>query len=426
MTWSGVLAQVQADAWAQLLGRLIRHFRRPDLAEDALAEAFAHASVQWPHSGVPTNPQGWLATVAERRLLDALRRETRYAAPQFRALVAARAPAVRPPPAPGENADERLPLLFMATHPALAEEVRPALALRFVLGVPTDTIARLFLVPVGTMTARLTRAKKRLAATGAAFEVPDFTAWPHRVDDVARSIYLSFTAGYAPGADERVRVADAGDAVRLAVLATDLLPRQPALAALAALLRLHHSRRDARFAPDGSLVLLAAQDRTRWRADEIADGLARLTALGATVGYPEELRLQALIAAFHATAATADQTDWTAIARTYRRLEQLTGSPIVRLNRAVAVGEALGPEAGLHLLQAVGEQLPGHHRVALVRAELLLRDGRTEAARAEFAAALAAAPHGPERRHIASRLTSVAVSSPASDGARHEAAPPSA
>ena len=411
MTWSGVLAQVHADAWGQLLGRLIRGYRRPDLAEDALAEAFAQATAQWPGAGLPANPPGWLATVAERRLLDALRRETRRQAPRFRSLMAASGPVTRWPDEeaglPGEQVDERMPLLFMATHPALSEEVRPALALRFVLGVPTEVIATLFLVPVGTMTTRLTRAKKRLAATGVAFAVPDFQHWPHRADDVARSIYLSFTAGYAPGEDQALRMSYAGDAVRLAVLAAELMPRQVALAALAALVRLHHARREARFAADGSLVVLAAQDRSRWRADEIADGVARLTRLSPTDGYAEELRLQALIAAFHATAASAEQTDWVAIARSYRRLEQLTGSPIVRLNRAVAVGEAEGPIAGLEVLQAVGEQLPGHHRVALVRAELLLRDGRVAAARPEFEAALQGAPHGPERRHIAGRLAAL-------------------
>jgi RNA polymerase sigma-70 factor (ECF subfamily) len=170
---------------------------------------------------------------------------------------------------------------------------------------------------------------------------------------------------------------------------------------------LHHSRRDARFGADGSLVLLADQDRTRWHGDEIVAGLRRLTALPPTDGYAEELRLQALIAAFHATAATASDTDWTGIARAYRRLEELTGSPIVRLNRAVAVGEAVGPLAGLAVLRAAGERLPGHHRVALVRAELLRRDNRPDAARQAYHEALRHAPDGAERRHIASRLASL-------------------
>ncbi|MFT4295903.1 MAG: sigma factor [Micropruina sp.] len=404
MTVGTVLGRVHAEAWGRLLGGLIRSSGRPDLAEDALAEAFAQAAEQWDADGVPGNPAGWLATVARRRLLDAHRRERRQAAPQFRAAIAARQAGARTDPAPGEDADERLPLLFMATHPALAEEVRPALALRFVLGVPTETIARLFLVPAPTMAARLTRAKRRLTQTGVALAVPDADRWPERVDDVARAIYLAFTAGYAPGGDEVVRVADAGDAVRLAVLAADLLPGQPTLEALAALVQLHHARRDARAAADGSLVLLADQDRTRWRGAEIAAGLRRLTRLQPTDGYPEELRLQALIAAFHATAATAEQTDWAGIARCYRRLEDLTGSPVVRLNRAVAVGHAQGAAAGLALLRAAGERLPGNHRVALARAELLARDGRLDEARAAYREALAAGVQGAERRHIESRL----------------------
>ncbi len=280
----------------------------------------------------------------------------------------------------------------MATHPALAEDVRPALALRFVLGIPTEVIARLFLVPTPTMAARLTRAKRRLAEIGAAFRVPAPATWPERVDDVAHAIYLGFTAGYAPGGDERRRTADATDAVRLAVLAADLLPGQPVLEALAALVLLlpagtpgsprRHPGAARRPGPD------AARDR-RGPAPP-------------TVGYAEE-RLQALIAAFHATAATASDTDWAGIARAYRRLEQLTGSPIVRLNRAVAVGEGRGggrPGAA----PRGGERLPGHHRVALVRAELLARDGRVDEAAAAYREALAAVGEGAERNHIALRL----------------------
>ncbi len=404
MNPAGVLAQVHADAWGRLLGGLIRSSGRPDLAEDALAEAFVQASEQWVLDGVPHNPVGWLTTVARRRLLDAQRRERRHAAPQFRAAIVARQSPSRTDPAPGEQSDERLPLLFMATHPALAEEVRPALALRFVLGVPTDTIARLFLVPGPTMAARLTRAKRRLAQTGIVLAVPDVSRWPERVDDVARAIYLAFTAGYQPGGDEVLRAADAGDAVRLAVLAATLLPNQPTLGALAALVVLQHARRDARVADDGVPVLLADQDRARWHHDEIAEGVRRLTSLAVTTGYAEELRLQALIAAFHATAATAAATDWAGIAQTYRRLEALTGSPIVRLNRAVAVAETAGPAAGLAVLQGIEELLPGHHRVALVRAELLLRDGRLHEAGTAFHEAINRASEGVERRHVERRL----------------------
>ena len=399
-----VLGQALRDDWGRLLGRLIRGSGRPDLAEDALAEAFAQAAEQWVEGAAPRNPAGWLTTTAQRRLIDAQRAEIRRRTPEFRRAVATAVSVEPVDQAPGDDVDDRIALLFMATHPALAEDVQPALALRFVLGVPTDVIARLFLVPVPTMAARLTRAKRRLADIGAAFRVPPPVSWPERVDDVARAIYLAFTAGYAPGDQDVVRVADAGDAVRLAVLAADLLPGEPVLDALAALLLLHHARRDARVGADGALVVLAKQDRSQWRGEEIAQGLERLTRLQPAEGYGEELRLQALIAAFHATAATASDTDWAGIARAYRRLEELTGSPIVRLNRAVAVGEAVGPLAGLAVLRAVGEQLPGHYRVALVRAELLRRGGHPDAAREAYREALRLVPDGVERRHIASRL----------------------
>lgn len=398
-----VLDEIWRAHWGRLLGHLIHRFGRPDLVEDALAEAFAEAAAQWPVAGIPDNPVGWLRTVAHRRTTDALRREGTARAKAH--LVAA--DDVRPGPeaAPdqtilGQDVDERLPLLFMATHPGLAPEVRPALALRFVLGVPTADIARLFLIPTATMAARLTRAKARLAGSGIPFTVPDPQVWPDRLDDVARAIYLAFTAGYAPGGGhDVVRAAEASEAVRLVELAATLMPGQPVLEALAALLALQHARRDARVDGEGQLARLADQDRNRWHGGEIAVGLARLRALQPGQGLAEELRLQALIAAFHDTAQRGADTDWSSIARTYARLEELTGSPIVRLNRAVAVGEVAGPMAGLAVLRAAGEQLPGHHRVALVRAELLRRDGQLDTAQSAYAEALAACPDGAERDH---------------------------
>ena len=308
------------------------------------------------------------------------------------------------------------------------------------------------------MAARLTRAKKRLRTIGAAFAVPDPQRWPQRCDDVARAIYLAFTAGYAPrDGPEVVHVRATSEAVRLADLAADLMTDSPVLAALSALLTLHDARRDARTGADGALVRLADQDRTRWNHSQIRAGLARLTALTPTTGYAEELRLQALIAAFHASAATSADTDWVAIARTYARLEELTGSPVVRLNRAVAVAEVAGAMAGLdvlrsrhgpgHLaraavegllcgladavdalvgqgaavsrvllvgggpqeqaLRAAADQLPGHHRVAAVRAELLRREGDRQGARAAYDEALTACPDGPERRHLQARRDSL-------------------
>lgn len=395
-----ILARVAREDWGRLLGRLIRRHGRPDLAEDALAEALASAAEQWPRRGVPDNPGGWLMTVAGRRTLDVIRAEANARGKAHLLAMAEQVPRHHAA-GPGAEQDERLPLLFMATHPALAPDVRPALALRFVLGVPTADVAALFLVPTATMAARLTRAKRRLRTIGAGFEMPDLEVWPERVDDVARAIYLAFTAGYAPRAGERVvELTATAEAVRLSVLAAGLLPTEPALTALAALLTLQHARRDARTDAEGALIRLGDQDRTRWRREEIERGLAWLASLAPMTGYAEELRLQALIAAFHATAQTAAATDWPGIARTYARLEQLTGSPIVRLNRAVAVAEASGPMAGLRILRAVTDELPGHHRVHLVRAELLRREGDLEGARAAYDQALALCPDGPERRHL--------------------------
>ncbi|MGC0141625.1 RNA polymerase sigma factor [Pseudactinotalea sp. Z1732] len=412
-----VLDDLWHSHWGLLLGHLMARFNRADLVEDALAEAFAQAASQWPAAGVPHNPPGWLRTTAHRRVLDALRHERTIRSKAHLIADDDVQPGPEDAAAPGgvtssatvaSAVDERLPLLFMATHPALAEEVRPALALRFVLGVPTAEIARLFLVPSATMAARLTRAKKRLAGSGIAFAIPDRNVWPDRLDDVARAIYLAFTAGYAPGGGhDVVRAQQAGEVVRLADLATDLLPGRPVLEALVALVRLQHARRDARVSPEGALVRLADQDRSRWHGAEIAAGLDRLTALSPTDGLAEELRLQALIAAFHATATRAADTDWAGIVRAYTRLEALTGSPIVRLNRAVAVGEASGAMAGLAILRAAADELPGHHRVALVRAELLHRGGQAEAARQAYLEAIEACPDGAERDHIRARLVLV-------------------
>ncbi len=395
------------DDWGRLLAGLLRRHRRPDLVEDALAEAFAQAARSWPAGEVPANPTGWLRTAADRRVLDALRHErvARSRAP----LVSLGMPQQRAGQAqPGDDVDDRLALLFMCTHPALAEEVRPALALRFVLGVPTETIARLFLVPVPTMAARLTRAKKRLAGSGIPFSVPDPATWPDRVESVARAIYLAFTAGYAPGGDDVVRIRDAGEAVRLALLAERIVPDPDrVLRPLAALLLLQHSRRDTRTDEQGRIVVLADQDRARWRGEEIAAAVERLQHTAPTSGYAEELRLQAVVAACHALAPGFAETDWHTITAAYLRLEQLTGSPLVRLNRAVALAELSGPRAGLSLLKDLDERLPGHHRVAVARAELLRRDGQAAAARAAYEDALSACPPGAEARHLRARLESL-------------------
>ena len=288
-------------------------------------------------------------------------------------------------------------------RPINSRESAAALTLRLVLGVGTGDIARLFLVSKPTMAARLTRAKKRLA--GARFELPEGRDLDQRLGVVADIAYLAFTAGYAPGSGPDVlRPELASEAIRLVRVVRELAPGRTELDALLALMLIQHSRRDARVDPAArTLVLLPDQDRSRWRRDEIDEALALLTPL--TAAPPAPYLLEALIAAEHAIAPAATDTDWSRIAARYRELEELTGSPVVRLNRAVAVAEADGPLAGLALLE--GLELPGH-RLPGARGELLLRAGRYDDARAELDVAVAACDNEPERRFLESRRLAAA------------------
>lgn len=367
---------------------------------------------------------------------------------------------------PGAHvADEQLRLIFACCHPAIAPDDRVALTLRFVVGLSTAEIARLLLVQESTMAARMTRAKKRLASSGIPFATPSPSHLDERLDAVATVVYLAFTSGYHPGVGDVPLRVDLGDeAIRLLRVLDSLLPGRDVVRALLALLLLQHSRRDTRLDADGALVLLPDQDRTRWHRDEIAEGVALLTApspsgtLALAPGTPSppqppaapasrrpaapspdhppaalsgptppsptatsspqppavahgrlaaEYRLQALIAAEHATAPTAADTRWPVIADLYARLESLTGSPVVRLARAVAVAEASGPEAGLRLLEGLDDALPRHHRVPAVRAELLLRAGHPDAAADAYRAALRLVTNPTERTHLHTRLTAL-------------------
>lgn len=294
--------------------------------------------------------------------------------------------------------DERLRLVLLCAHPSLSAEAGAALTLRLVLGVTTEDIARLFLVSRATMAARLTRARQKLA--GASFDVPGRAEFESRIASAASVAYLAFTSGYAPGSGADVHRADlAGEAIRLLRVIREVAAKHPDLDALLALMLLQHSRRDARVA-GGDLVTLPDQDRSRWRPDEIGEAL---DLLGPLVSAPvTPWLLEALIAAEHAVAPTADTTSWLRISGYYRELEDLTGSPVVRLNRAVAVAECDGPLPGLALLE--GLALPGH-RLPSVRAELLHRAGRTREARTELDHALALVDNDAERRFLARRLS---------------------
>jgi RNA polymerase sigma-70 factor (ECF subfamily) len=398
------------DHWARLVAALVSRYRRPDLAEDALADAFEAAARTWPVDGVPASPAGWLRTAAGRRVLDRLRAEAVALRKEPLMVVAERSRSaagadVAEPDDGAHVPDERLRLVFACCHPALAPEARAALTLRFVAGLRVPDIARLFLVPEATMAARVTRAKKRLAASGIPFAVPAAGRLDERLDVVATVVYLVFTAGYAPGTGpDLVREALAGEAIRLARLLDELLPDRPVVQALLALLVLQHSRRDARTDADGELVLLGDQDRSLWRADEIRAGLAALDAVPGTAGgLTREYLLQARVAALHATATTARETDWSAIAALYAELEAHTGSPVVRLARAVAVAEASGPAAGLALLHDLDAALPHHHRLPAVRGELLARAGRREEAVADLDLAVERCANRVERAHLVRR-----------------------
>lgn len=394
--------EVHRAEWGRLLSLLVARTRRLDLAEDALGESFVRAAERWGADGVPANPAGWLYTTAYRQIVGRLRAEA--VAGRAAPLLAVRSDWVAPTEPHDGLADERLHLILLCCHPALPIASRPALALRLVIGTPTDEIARLFLVPTATMAARITRAKKKIVLAGIPLGAPAEEELWDRLDEVCRTIYLAFTAGYTPGAGPDLLRSDlAGDAVRLAGVLHDLVPGSPQVRAMLALLLLQHSRRDAR-QRDGDLVILADQDRSQWHHDEVAAGLTLLGGIEPTSGYAEELRLQALIAAEHARAPSADATDWAAIAEHYAVLEARTESPVVRLNRAVAVAQVEGARAGLDLLVGLDALLPGNHRLAAVRGELAHRSGDVELAEACYRSAIDSCTNEVERAHLGNRL----------------------
>ena len=394
-------------SWGRLLSLLVARSRRLDLAEDALGEAFARASARWPIDGVPHDPDGWLYTTAWRQILGAFRSEATHGRIEQRIAVSADwlsdDDAVTVPDGLEAVGDERLAVLLLCCHPAVHPHARAPLALRLGVGTSTAEIARLFLVSTSTMAARLTRAKKKIVAAGIPLSRPVDEELRDRVGHLCHAIYVAFTAGYSPGeGPDLLRGELAGEAVELAIVLRSLVPELAEPHALLALLLLQHARRDARVA-DGRLVPLAEQDRGRWRHDEIGAGLDLVATIPVSDGYAEELRLQALIAAEHARALDAPSTDWPAIARCYRRLDALTASPVVRLNRAVAEAEADGPHAGLRLLDDLESELDTNHRFHAVRAELLLRAGDHHAAGDAFDAAIARCGNDVERTFLTDR-----------------------
>lgn len=415
--------QAWREHWGRLLALLVGRYRRLDLAEDALAEAFEAATRHWARDGVPANPPAWLLTAARRRVLDRLRAEAVHARREpvivadeelrRREREQAADPARQEAP---EVPDERLRLILLCCHPALALESSSALALRLVLGLSVADIARLFLAREATVAARITRAKRKIATAGMPFALPPAHRLGERVDRVADVAYLAFTAGYVPGPGAQLhRVELAGEAVRLLRVTRELVGPAPLVDLTLALMCFQHARRDARQDPrTGDLVLLPDQDRSRWHHDEI-DAAAGLLAPWLGEALPDRPRvrlLEALIAAEHAVAPTAADTRWDRIAAAYAELEALTASPVVRLNRAVAVAEAEGPDAGLSLLDGLEAQLGSSHRLPAVRAELLARRGDREAARTAYEAAIRLCPNDVERVSLRRRADLLAAGTP--------------
>ncbi|MFY1684959.1 RNA polymerase sigma factor [Micromonospora sp. WMMD730] len=433
----GAVAVAGAEAYPRIVAALIRVTGDWTLAEDCAQEALAAAVQRWPRDGVPGNPGGWLMTVARNRATDVLRRAT-VERRKLRELALLTDPQPTPDDLEEDVVDDRLRLVFTCCHPALSLEARVALTLRTVAGVPTADIARAFLVGEATMTRRITRAKARIAAAGVPYRVPTGPALAERLPGVLAVLYLLFTRGY--DADGEPAFAD--EAVRLARLLDELMPAEPEVAALCALLLFQHSRRAARRDAAGDLLTLAEQDRSRWDHAAIAEARAALaraerrsaparadrTSTTAQAGSPPATAqadgpsdtartdrpgpylLQARIAACHATVPDADRTDWPTIAHWYDELSRLRPTPVIGLNRAVAHGYAYGPTAGLALLAGVraGGALDGYPPALAVEAELTARRGDPVRAALLFRAAADLVGSAAERRALLRRADDLA------------------
>lgn len=406
---AGSIEAVFREERGRLLAVLVRQFGDLDLAEDAASEAIEAALRRWPRDGVPTSPPAWLLTTARRKAVDRLRRDSTYAARlAIMQVEADQLVPAAPDPETEDIPDERLRLFFACCHPALSVEAQTALTLRCLGGLSTSEVARAFFVSESTMAQRIVRAKRKIHDARIPFRVPGAGELPGRLPAVLRVVYLIFTQGYAAGTGrDLVRIDLSEEAIRLARILHRLMPTESEVTGLLALFLLVDARRSARVDAAGDLVTLEDQDRMLWDADRIAEG-CDLVATALSAHPPGHYTLQAAIAAVHDEAPDVAITDWAQIVALYDLLASVTPSPVVLLNRAVAVAMLDGPEVGLAALDAVdAEALPGYHLLPAARADLLRRLGRSDEAASAYRAALGLVGNERERRFLRRKLDEI-------------------
>jgi RNA polymerase sigma-70 factor (ECF subfamily) len=405
------LEKLHREESGRVLSTLIRLLGDFDLAEEMLQEAYAVALEKWPVEGEPSNPRAWLISTARHKAIDRFRRDRRFETKRDQ--IAKTVPVAEPPAAEANDStddmfpDDQLRLIFTCCHPALAEDAQVALTLHTICGVTTEQISKAFLVPLQTMAQRLVRAKRKIRDANVPYRIPSPEDLPDRLEAVRLIVYLIFNEGYfASTGDALIRRELCAEAIRLGSVLCQLLPRDAETRALLALMLLHDSRSDARVTADGELILLEDQCRARWHADQIREGTALLES-ALRSGADGSYALQASIAALHANAKTAAETDWAQIAALYSALLKIHPSPVIEVNRAVAVAMARTPQDGLVLLDALAarEELAEFHLLPAARADLLRRLGKFDEAADAYRRALALATNDVERRFLRRRLS---------------------